>query len=355
MKYLSFVTLWGLTLVATGCTRAIGPHAMVRDRAQYSESLSDSWKDQTLLNIVKLRYSDPPTFVNIGSIVASYTLQQNASVGGTIQSPNGSAVLGAAGSLSNTPTITYTPLTGNQFLRGFMTPLPPPSVFFTVQAGVPADTILFATITSINGLRNQEFTFEGMAPADPDFHRVRQLLRKIQLSGAVRLYVKEEANKETTSLLSFRSEEVTPETLADIKELRRLLHLNPDAREFKLVYAAVASSDTEVAVITRSVFSLMKTMAAQVEVPEEDLAAHRAFPGFEQGQEQKNILRLIRIHSSKSKPDNSFVNVSYRNTYFWIDDSDLLSKQMFSLMMMFFTLADTGERENLPLVTIPSR
>ena len=68
-----------------------------------------------------------------------------------------------------------------------------------------------------------------------------------------------------------------------------------------------------------------------------------------------SILRLIRIHSSKSKPDNSFVNVSYRNTYFWIDDSDLLSKQMFSLMMMFFTLADTGERENLPLVTIPSR
>jgi lipid-binding SYLF domain-containing protein len=28
---------------------------------------------------------------------------------------------------------------------------------------------------------------------------------------------------------------------------------------------------------------------------------------------------------------------------------------MFSLMMMFFTLADTGERENLPLITIPAR
>jgi len=355
VKYLSFVTLWGLTLVATGCTRAIGPHAMVRDRAQYSESLSDSWKDQTLLNIVKLRYADPPTFVDIGSIVVSYTVQQNASVGGTIQSPNGSAVLGAGGSLSNTPTITYTPLTGDKFIRGLMTPLPPPSVFSTIQAGIPADTILFATITSINGLRNQEATFEGVVPADPDFHRVRQLLRKIQLSGALRLYVKEEVNKGTTSLLSFRSEDVTPETLADIKELHRLLHLNPDAREFTLVYAPVASSYTEVAVVTRSVFSLMKTMAAQVEIPDEDLVAHRAFPGFEQGQEQKDILRLIRIHSSKSKPDNYFVCASYHNAYFWIDDNDLPSKQIFSLMMMFFTLADTGERANLPLVTIPSR
>jgi len=28
---------------------------------------------------------------------------------------------------------------------------------------------------------------------------------------------------------------------------------------------------------------------------------------------------------------------------------------MFSLMMMFFTLADSGERENLPLITIPAK
>ena len=38
-----------------------------------------------------------------------------------------------------------------------------------------------------------------------------------------------------------------------------------------------------------------------------------------------------------------------------IDDSDLKSKHMFSLMMMFVTLADTAERENLPLITIPAR
>jgi len=348
--------LCALALLVDGCSRAVGPRAVVRDRAQYSESLSDSWKDQTLLNIVKLRYADPPTFVDVGSIVASYTLQQSASVGGTIQSPNGSAALGLAGSYSNSPTITYTPLTGAKFIQSLMTPLPPASVFFVIQSGFPADTILFASVSSINGLRNQEATFEGVVPGDPDFHRVRQLVRKIQLSGAVRIYVKQDEKKETTNLLSFRTEETSPETLADIKELRRLLHLNPDAREFKLVYAPVGSNDTEVAVITRSVFSLMKTMAAQVEVPDADLASHRAFPGFEEGQQDpKDLLRLIRIHSSKSRPTNSFVTVYYRDSYFYIDDSDLSSKQMFSLMMMFFTLADSGERENLPLITIPAK
>ncbi len=345
----------GFALLVTGCTRAIGPRSMVRDRALYSESLSDSWKDQTLLNIVKLRYMDPPTFVDIGSIVASYSLQQNASVGGTIQSPNGSGVLGASGSFSNSPTITYTPLTGSKFIRSMMTPLPPQSIFFSIESGTPADAILFATLASINGLRNQEPTFEGMVPADGDFHRMRQLVRKIQLSGAVRTYVKEDEKKQTTNLLTFRTEDVPPETLADIKELRLLLHLDPNASEFKLVFAPISSNDKEIAVMTRSVLSLMKVMAAQVEVPDVDLAQHRAYPGFERGQGKKDVVRLIRIQSSKSKPTNSFVTVAYRGNYFWIDDSDLESKHMFSLMMMFFTLADTSERENLPLITIPAR
>jgi hypothetical protein len=348
-------TLCGVALVSSGCSRAIGPKSMVRDRAQYSESLSDSWKDQTLLNIVKLRYMDPPTFVDIGSIVASYSLQQNASVGATIQSPNSSGVLGASGSYSNSPTITYTPLTGSKFIRSMMTPLPPSSIFFSIESGTPADAILFASLASINGLRNQEASFEGVIPADSEFHRMRQLVRKIQLSGAVRMYVKEDANKQTTNLLTFRTEQVPPETLADIYELRRLLHLNPKATEFNLVFAPVSTNDTEIAVVTRSVLGLMKTMAAQVEVPEEDLEQHRAFPGFEQGKDLKGIVRLIRIHSSKAKPTNSFVTVSYRGSYFWIDDSDLQSKHIFSLMMMFFTLADTSERENLPLITIPTR
>ena len=60
------------------------------------------------MNIVKVRYVDPPAFVDVGSIVASYTLAQNASVGGTI-TPQGSssAMLGGSVGLSSTPTITY--------------------------------------------------------------------------------------------------------------------------------------------------------------------------------------------------------------------------------------------------------
>ena len=49
------------------------------------------------------------------------------------------------------------------------------------------------------------------------------------------------------------------------------------------------------------------------------------------------------------------VAVKHRGYWFWIDDRDVPSKRGFSFLMVLFTLADTGERQNLPLVTIPAQ
>jgi hypothetical protein len=143
--------LWAFAvLILASCTAGclhprIGPQSLPRDRAAYSVSLSDSWKEETLLNIVKVRYVDPPIFVDVGNIVASYTLSQNASVGGTIV-PNGTGNANLSGSvgLSNSPTITYTPLTGNAYIKGLITPLPAEVLFAAIQNGMPADSFVRA-------------------------------------------------------------------------------------------------------------------------------------------------------------------------------------------------------------------
>ena len=350
----------GLALMVTGCHRSLGPRGVARDRPEYGVALAESWKEQTLLNIVKIRYADPPMFLDVGNIVSSYSLSQTVSVGGAISTGGGSATsgsvpLGASGTFSNSPTVTYVPLTGSKFVKNLMVPLPPDAIFLAIQSGQPADAIMFETLASINGLRNQEATFSGITPADPGFHRARVLLRKIQQSGAVRLYLVEEPNKRQTSMLTFRTRGVSPETLEDISGLRRVLGLNPDATEFKLVFGAAASDDTEVAVLPRSILMLMQTMAAQVEVPPEDVTQTRAMPGFARGHDVPGVDRLIRIHSAKAKPADAFVSVYYRNTWFWIDDGDLQSKQVFSLITTLFAMVDTNPRENLPVVTIPAR
>jgi hypothetical protein len=307
------------------------------------------------LNIVKVRYLDPPVFVDVGSIVASYTLAQNASVGGTI-TPQGSsnAVLGGSVGLSNTPTITYTPLTGNAYINGLMTPLSPELLFRGIQNGMPADSVLLTTFTSINGLRNQSVTLHGITPADPDFHRVRALMRDIQVSGSVRLEVKESPGRGATRIIALRTKNIPPEVQTDIAEFRRLLHLNQEAAEFELTSAPLPSSDTEIAVQTRSIVELLWTMAAQVEVSEEDLSQHRAFPGFAAGHDVPGVIPIIRIRSSKQKPNEAFIAVHYRNNWFRIDDDDLASKDVFAQLMGLFTMIDTGPRQNLPVVTIPA-
>jgi hypothetical protein len=346
----------GLSLLATACIHPkIGPNSLPRERSLYSVSLADSWKEVTLLNIVKVRYIDPPVYVDIANIVSSYTLAQTATAGGLIE-PGGlsSANLGASIGLSHSPTITYTPLTGSAYIRGLTAPLPPASVFSAMQNGVPADLILLSSVQSINGLRNEQAEMDGIRPADPEFHRVRELLRKIQLSGTVRLFAKEEAGKQAT-LLAFRADNLPPEIQAASTELRRLLRLSPDATEFKIVSAPVPSSDTEVAVMTRSIVGILQNVAAEVEVPAADMAQHRAFPGFEAGRALPGIEPMIRIHSAKDKPADTFVGVRYRDTWFWIDDGDLASKRAFAQLMQLFTMADTGAKENLPVVTIPSR
>jgi hypothetical protein len=342
----------------TGC-HSVGPTSVPRDRFDYSSSISESWKRQTLLNIVRLRYMDPPTFVDVGQIVSGYSLETGLNLGGNLSSAGAiqgnSVTVGGAAKFTDRPTITYTPLTGPKFIRALMTPLPPDSVLYTVQSGWPANAVFFATVAVMNGLKNQETTITGVTPPDPKFIRALELLRKIQNSGAVGMRVQQDQQKQQTTLLTFRSKDITDQTLADIKELRELLHLDPDAGEFKVVFGATASNDKELALQTRSILHIMTTMAGQVDVPPQDVAEGRTPPGYDSSGPGADAMRLVQIHSSKGKPADPYTTVYYRNRWFWIDDRDLKSKRAFAFMMMLFTLADTGEKESLPLITIPAQ
>ena len=73
------------SLLLTGCTH-LGPKTVAVDRFDYSTAIADSWKQQTLLNIVKLRYMDLPVFVDVASIVSGYSMQTGVSVNGTLSS-----------------------------------------------------------------------------------------------------------------------------------------------------------------------------------------------------------------------------------------------------------------------------
>jgi hypothetical protein len=345
-RTLPLIGMFAACLVFAACA-SIGPPTIGPDRLEYNRSIADSWKLQTLLNIVKLRYVDPPVHLEVGQVVAGYSLETEVNLGGTVGGGDEGFTIGGAGRWTDRPTITYTPLTGNRFLRAIMLPLPPHAVFAVVQAGWPADGVLASAVASINGLKNQEAKLTGVTPADPDFPHVLELMRRIQLSGAIGIRIHEDEKKHVTTILSIHTKGIRPETLADIAEVRSLLQLDPHAHEFRLVYGATPSDDREIAVITRSLVHIMATMAVYVDVPEEDVAEGRATPGLATGP--------LHIRSSEDPPKDAAAAVTYRHRWFWIDDRDLITKRAFGLLMVLFALAETGEREPHPIVTIPAQ
>src|SRR5512144_1587005 len=98
----------GAAVMLAGCS-SLGPKTIAVDRFDYSSSIADSWKQQTLLNIVKLRYMDLPVFVDVSSIVSGYSMQTGVSVNGTLSSQNAVqgnfASLGGQAIYTDRPTI----------------------------------------------------------------------------------------------------------------------------------------------------------------------------------------------------------------------------------------------------------
>src|SRR6516162_2583714 len=60
---------------------AIGPGRLENDQLDYSRTLSEVGKRQTLFNLVRLRYANPPMFASVQQMVAGYTLQGTVQAG----------------------------------------------------------------------------------------------------------------------------------------------------------------------------------------------------------------------------------------------------------------------------------
>ncbi len=347
-----------ILLGVAGCS--IGPSTMTRDRFDYTAAVAESWKSQMLLNLVKLRYSDTPVFLDVGQIVSGYTVQSTFTAAGNIFNtngpvpgvPNSSIGLGAQGQFTDRPTITYAPLMGERFARSLMTPVPPAAVLSLIQAGYPIDLTLRLTVHTLNGIDNR---FGGAArrrPADPEFYELLARLRRIQDSGAIGLRVQRVGREEAT-VLTLR-QKVDPSIEADALRVRQLLGLDPQGGEFRVVYGAVAANDKELAMLTRSILDILIDLASFIAVPEAHVQERRVSPTMEPEVGPGGpIPPLLRIPSSPEKPGDAFVAVPYRNHWYWIDDRDLPSKALFSFLMFVFTLVETGDKAAPPIVTIP--
>ena len=209
---ISAILAAALIVSASGACSSIGPPTVTRDRSDYGAAIGNSWKQQTLLNIVKLRYGDFPVFMEIAQVIAGYQLQTTVGAGVSAQNYITSSVGGpvavagsaaAAATYIDRPTVIYAPLTGNDFIKKLMTPIPPAAVLFLLQSGYSAVLVMQIAVDSINGVANESRRAGMSRPGNPEFMRLAQLLYELQLANALQIRIERSKDNSETAVIGF--------------------------------------------------------------------------------------------------------------------------------------------------------
>lgn len=342
-----------IALISSGCA-GVGPGTVARDRFDYVTAISSSWKRQTLLNLIKTRYVDAPVFMDVTSVINQYALEGEVNLSANwVDSPGlDSQSVGGTAKYADRPTITYSPLMGEKFTKSFMTPIPVPGVLFLLQSGYAADRVFRLCVHTINGIENSYGSATVGRPADPRFLELITAMRNIQKAGGLGMRVKNVDDKQAF-VIFFRTA-TEPEFAEDLRRVRELLGIDPEASELKVVYGSHAENDREIAILSRSMLQVSVDLASGIEVPETDVAEGRVYMPQNQPGAAAAMPPLMRIRHSAEQPTDTHVAVPYRGGWFWIDDRDFPSKQTFFSYMLLSSLTETGAQSAAPIVTVPA-
>lgn len=252
-----------LATLLVGCG-SLGPTSVQRDRIDYASVLATTWKEQTLLNIVKLRYHDVPVYLDVSSIISSSSFESQITLGFDWEARNTQS-LGGYGRYTDRPTISYAPISGEKFARYLLRPIAPAAVVAFLQAGYPVDRVLQLTTRAVNGVFNRSTASGRAREAEPDFYRLLEAMRRIQISEAIDSRIERRGADEVV-LLIFHADDESKLT-ADLAAVRQILRLQPGTPQWRLSFGSVPQRDNEIAMLTRSMAEIFLEIAGTLEAP----------------------------------------------------------------------------------------
>lgn len=338
-----------LAILALNACKTVGPPGVLLDRFDYAEAISRSWKENMLLNLVKLRYADAPVFLDVSSIVSQYSIQGQLTAGGQIPGFNAAhpVAVGAQMIWADRPTITYQPLTGQRFTKSLLTTIKPQEIMDLVQAGWPVDVLFRVAVRSINGIQAGTRHRMIAQTEDPRFEKLLEAMRRLQQKGAIGVRVERTGKDEASLMVISRTtdEEINKDRLF----MDEVLGIEPGLPEYHLAMGAVNSGKDEIALLTRSVIEVLTDLSFDVEVPPEHERDGRVGPPLSVVVQRKSG---FKVSSGMTPPSDAFAAVRYESHWFWIDDRDYSSKRAISFMMVLLALSETGGGPAPPALTL---
>ena len=402
----------GLALAAAACSLAaagcMGSWTLRGTRLHYNESFSHTSSQELLLNIVRMRYGETPTFLDLPTINNA----TEAAVIGTGAQPEATPLQGVFDGdflLRDEPTLSYQPRRGGNLAESLTKPLKA-EMMLDIPPGNDSRTFLLAFIDSINGLRNSptatSLVSRALQPND-DFRHAVDLFMGLQNRGVLKLRVAtrdEETQSPVTDaevmgadavvaakagyIYQTSDEQVTllkrskllvmaikPEELgtADLTGLTDLFQLVPGRTNYVIrsqedveidlnVDSAAAEPPSgpreELAMNVRSGYQVLAFLSKSVDVP----ASHVRRGSVQMFQTldcrpfdaRQLTSGLFRVHVQKHKPLRSDLAVHYRHHWFYIPEDDVQSRATLSLVKFIIDVNSQSGSAG-PILTLPLR
>ena len=178
-------------------------------------------------------------------------------------------------------------------------------------------------------------------------------------------YLRELQSKDTLNLF-FQKHDGVPQIILQISEegknlksannFARALNVEPGREKYVITFSPKKNESDQVRVVTRSLLGILFYLSQAVEAPERDIRAGKVTRTLNSSGEtfdwRELTGELLRIRSKSNRPENATLMVYYRDTWFYIDDSDLKSKSTFSLLSQIFSLQAGKIKDNSPVLTL---
>lgn len=407
------LVLFLIVLGSAGCAM-VPPQKIPIDRVNYLDAISTSWKEQLLNNLVFLRYGDTLTSLEMVSVNTTYGLDSQITANypilwhplhstypqsGWTGGFRNTVTLGGSVIYQDHPSIAYSPMRGEALAKTMIEPLNPYKILSSLQTGWNSPYVFACCVKSINRLRNRAMTGRY---GDPEFFRLAHDIRVLMVKGVIQIIVdravtekaeqnntktitttKDLTGKETTTTTTGdRGEKIsafisvdkeranTPELKNDLNDFIMLLGLDANLPQYSVINGnrqsiALGTNCDKIVLQTRSINETLHMLSMFIDVPPQHIKDERAKPSpllkrTEEGliDEKQPLdgpdgkIKFI-IHSSPERPSDAFVAVKNRGYWFYINDTDLISKEVFSAIAAILSMSETGTKEGAPILTLP--
>jgi hypothetical protein len=339
----------------SGCAK-VGPRSISMGRANYNEAINKTEDEQMLLSIVKGRYGETSSLLAVSGVAANINFSAKAGVQagfGPDDNYTGNLVPFSGGlAYEENPTITYTPVHGEKYLRQLLSPVPLDILILFMRNEIYSAKPLTQIANRINDMRNPDFLSAGDTAYDPRFQRFVELNKELNQAGVLQL-VENPSKEAPFAVLITGYAPAHSEKVNEYLTLIGLPMLTDTSKDIVIpVYFGVKGSKLDgIAISTRSTYDLIQILKAAVEIPQDhvDTGLAIVFPPMGPAGDK------IRIHASKDEPKQAAVAVKNRGYWFYIDETDMHTKLYYLMVRTLWSvrIADAVKHRAAPMLTIP--